>query len=76
MSRSFKHTPCCILAASKSNKVIANRRVRRKKSETYNGSSYKKLFETYDIVDFKDISTRSQCKNLTDNEYDKYYVRK
>ena len=76
MSRSFKHTPCCILAASKGNKVIANRRVRRKNSETYNGCSYKKLFETYDIVDFKDISTRQQCKNLTDNEYKKYYIRK
>lgn len=76
MSRSFKQTPCCILAASKSNKTIANRRVRRRNSETYNGSSYKKLFESYDIVDFKDISTRRQCKNLTDNEYEKFYVRK
>ena len=75
MSRSVKHTPCCIICATKENKKFANKRVRNRKG-LYNGMSYKKLFNSWDIVDYKDIRTIGECKKLTDNEYKKYYVRK
>lgn len=76
MSRSYKHTACCIMCACKSNKVIANRRVRRHSTELYNGMSYKKLFNSWDIVDWKDLRSFDKCKSLSLNEYNKFYVRK
>jgi hypothetical protein len=51
MSRSFKKTPMIKLDNSSFGKKQANKRVR--KFDIANGSSYKKLYESYDICDYK-----------------------
>lgn len=56
MSRSYKHTPGWTLAprCSKQVKRWANRVVRRRWGLS-NGGSYKKLFESWNICDYKDL---------------------
>ena len=63
MSRSYKKHPFCIVAATKSNKKHANKKVRRHKMELpAKGKWYKKLFESYDIVDWISYWTWSEAK--------------
>ena len=55
MSRSYKKTPYCG-PKSKSMKKYANR-VLRRDNNTYQNSSYKKRFCSYDICDYKFFET-------------------
>lgn len=52
MSRSYKKEPW-ICDRSPYNKNQANRRVRRYKRKLKDGRSYRKLYSSYDICDFK-----------------------
>lgn len=52
MSRSYKKTPIC-KDGSVWHKRQANRKVRRYSRGISNGMSYKKLYEQYDICDWK-----------------------
>ena len=51
MSRSRRKRPCYHIGCSK-NKRIANRLVRRYKGELGNYCFYKKLYESYNIIDY------------------------
>jgi len=89
MSRSYKKEPV-VKGKVKGMKEIANRRIRNFKGEISNGSSYKKVFQSYDICDFAfretylDYKTRKhkyQSVNIPHSEmtyYDwfKMYKRK
>lgn len=63
MSRSHKKNP--IIKDKTGMKKYANRKVRRYKKEIPNGTSYKQLFNSYDISDFS--------FSYTYNEYKKEY---
>jgi hypothetical protein len=52
MARSYKHSPVAKLENDKFFKKWANRVVRRRK-EVPSGKAYKKLFDSYNICDFK-----------------------
>lgn len=51
MSRSYKKNPI-IKDKTKGMKQIANRKVRNYNGDLANGSSYKKIFQSYDISDY------------------------
>lgn len=51
MSRSYRKHPCYHIGCP-SNKRVANRLVRRYKGDMGNYSFYKKLYESYDIIDW------------------------
>ena len=58
MSRSYKKFPFCKCENScKSGKKFANKKVRRHKKEISNGRSYKKLYESWDICDYRSSMT-------------------
>lgn len=64
MSRSFKHNPYA--GDKKSNKDIANRTVRRylnNLKDLSNGSSYKKLYEQWNICDYGGVCTYEEYKH-------------
>ena len=66
MSRSYKKRPwCCDNSNRKEMRVVANRIVRSKLKHDPNcipsrGKSYRKLFESWDICDYKWTSTWEQ----------------
>lgn len=51
MSRSYKKVPC-VKDNQKAERKFANRKVRKFRGEIANGSSYKKLYDQYDICDW------------------------
>lgn len=68
MSRSYKKHPVCIIAASKSNKKYANKKVRRHEMELPSkGKAYKKIYESYDIIDWIDYWPWSEAKEDWEN---------
>jgi len=82
MSRSYKKFPI-IKDHSKGMKTIANRRVRKQPLEALsNGMFYKKMFQQYNICDFKiketfneylqAIKKREDIAEFTDEEIIKY----
>lgn len=82
MGKSFKHTPYTGLKKSKFFKAYANRKLRRNKSEKYNNRKYKRVFQSWNICDYYDISDfdifiskrqRYQNKKLTEKELDQLY---
>jgi hypothetical protein len=52
MSRSYKKHPVCTDHHDKWRKKLANKLVRRQ-SELYQNNSYKKLYDSWDICDYK-----------------------
>ena len=82
MSKSFKHTPYSGLKKSKFFKTYANRKLRRNKLEKYNNRKYKRVFQSWNICDYYDISNfdifvrkrqRYQNKKLNEKEVDQLY---
>lgn len=87
MSRSYKRVPCCAFR-TKGMKKCANQRVRHY-ANLSNGSFYKKVFQSYDICDYKsiyyyhafihdylsDLKTRAQRKYLILHNLNYYYKR-
>lgn len=70
MSRSFKHTPIIKCAGDRSNKKLANRVVRRAEG-LYQGKTYRKLFQSWNIYDY--ISRYTKDEALKDmSKLDKY----
>lgn len=63
MSRSYKKNPVCTdNRSSGANKRIANRITRRKtKGQLYQGGDYKKLYESWDICDYKWYETKQEA---------------
>jgi hypothetical protein len=57
MSKSYKHTPCVKQQgrSKKFYKKYANKKIRRKQlnEDIPDGSSYRKLFESWDICDYR-----------------------
>lgn len=75
MSRSYKKTPGFVAKKIKFMKRQANKRVRRAKNVS-NGSSYKKLFCSYDICDYKFLEyTKEQLENALDRLEARGYSR-
>ena len=62
MSRSRRKSPCFHIGCPKE-KRIANRLVRRYKGELSNGNFYKKLYESYSIIDWIMFDERQFRKN-------------
>lgn len=62
MSRSRRKHPCYHIGCSKE-KRDANRLVRRYKGELSNGSFYKKLYESYSIIDWIMLDEKQVKKN-------------
>ena len=66
MSRSYKHTPYSGLRKHKSDKKIANRKVRSYlkrqmiEDESFSPAAYKKVSESWNICDYYDITTWSE----------------
>ena len=60
MSRSFKKHPGFQIAGDKGFKKIFNRRIRRAKKldDIPDGGAYKKLNDSYDIADYKEIGPK------------------
>lgn len=60
MSRSFKKHPGFQICGDKSFKKIFNRRIRRAKKldDIPNGGAYKKLNDSYEIADYKEIGPK------------------
>lgn len=74
MSRSYKRTP--ILKDRRSGAVgkkFANRKVRRYKHKIPNGSSYKKIYCSYDIHDYVFRETYKDAKELLET-MTKHYI--
>ena len=62
MSRSRRKSPCFHIGCPKE-KRTANRLVRRYKGELSNGNFYKKLYESYSIIDWIMFDERQVRKN-------------
>lgn len=89
MSRSYKKEPV-VTGRIKGMKKVANRKVRNFKGDINDGSSYRKVFESYDICDFafresySDYKVRKNkyqsmsftCSDMTYYDWFKMYKRK
>lgn len=71
MSRSYKKHPLVKMRRTPGAKQTANRHFRRKTNRTiddesfrHSHNSYKKEFDSWDIVDYKDTMTRDQAIRL------------
>lgn len=62
MSRSRRKHPCFHIGSPK-NKKVASKLVRRYRGELGSHSFYKKLYESYDIIDWIDLSYEQLRKN-------------
>ncbi|MCQ2801311.1 MAG: hypothetical protein MJ222_01455 [Bacilli bacterium] len=89
MSRSYKKTPYCGDETSKWNKRLANKRVRRilkNPDMELQNSSYKKAYQSWNIVDYYFIQTFEEFSmnwgayfgsiQEARNYWEKYYKRK
>lgn len=62
MSRSYKHVPCC-KDYNRGMKKYANRYVRRNYLVVPSGMAYKRLFCSWNICDYKFLTSFSDYKN-------------
>lgn len=63
MSRSFKKEPV-LKIINKTNKRKANKKVRRYNKDISNGSYYKKIYSSYDIIDYSIRFTKDEYVNF------------
>ena len=85
MSRSYKKNPVCKDNEGKRKKMkrIANKRVRKDMTIT-NGKQYKKVSNSYDIVDYRSYRTYEKFKGsrsvwgelFTKDDWERWYKRK
>ncbi len=78
MSRSYKKHPVVTdskCRTTKASKKLANRRFRHSTIELYQGSSYKKYNESYNINDYKWWSTERDAIDWYINVCDNSYIR-
>lgn len=68
MSRSYRKFPSVKCAFNRCGKKFANRRVRRFKGDIGNNSDYKKLYNQWDIADYRD----TEFRNWVIEDYYKY----
>lgn len=72
MSRTFKKYPGFVDEASRKDKRLANKKV-RKDWNVSDGSNYKKLYESYDIRDWKSVFYNDkQLADYIEDERDFY----
>lgn len=80
MSRSFKHTPICTIRArdSKYWKRKANHKVRKTKGLGVKSNNYKKVYETWDICDYRFYAKKENFVECADDlkKWERYYHRK
>lgn len=82
MSRSYKHTPvctdgCCTSGVKKYWKRKANRKVRRTKGLGRKSKNYKKIYESWDICDYRFYMEKERFEEKGDlMRWKKYYYRK
>lgn len=78
MSRSYKHTPvikCC--GYGRFGKRQANKKVRQTKGLGQKSQSFKRVYETWNIRDYRSFSRRNAGERLIGKEYwEKCYYRK
>ena len=64
MSRSYKKNPYCCAAKNRQGKRDSNRKVRNYNFFLSSGSSYKKLYCSYDICDYKMFGNFKEYTNV------------
>lgn len=78
MSRSFKKNPYCGDRKGKQKKRLANKRVReylKNCYDTFNGRSYRKICQSWNICDYYSKDSFAQFKAFI-NTYNSYYWQK
>ena len=78
MSRSFKKHPWVTdhhVKSSKESKKFANKAVRNKE-DLPNGKAYKKVYESWDICDYKYIWTWKEAKKQWEEEPPTSYIKR
>lgn len=83
MSRSYKNSPVCTEGENRAGtrkywKRLANRKVRKAKSLGMKSKNYKKIYESWDICDYKFYLQKEHFVKCAEDleKWKKYYHRK